>query len=420
MNGFKTMLKMNIRLLFRNKGYLGFVIILPVMAVLLLKIPDVSTSYATNSENMTAIVELETENQSVISMNHTRMAVKVYDGSQSELSEYFLKQLADTGIVQIYRYKMENYKVSEMEEKAQKSAEKNNLAAVICLAPDMEERILSKNPENGILLFKVSGNAGTSTLETSMEQITTGMQVYSSMAAGDPQVMNQILDKEQENAVTKEIKTISISDGPSLTQKQNAQVSNIGYTLAAVSMAFLFGGVFIANIVLGEKENKVLTRILLTDTNIFNYYLVKMILCVITVLVQMVVMAVGIGLFVQTDFGIPLYVYLLLIFFLGLVFSFLSTVAGVIMRDSLSANYFAFFVWSISAMLAGLYFPLEATSEVWKKASLFMPQRWTVKTAELIMAGQNSAYLTYILVMAGFLLVTASFGVAGIKISRKD
>jgi ABC-2 type transport system permease protein len=95
-------------------------------------------------------------------------------------------------------------------------------------------------------------------------------------------------------------------------------------------------------------------------------------------------------------------------------------VIGVITNNVLSSNYIAFLVWCLSCLLAGLYFPLDGASDWWTRISYLMPQRWVVKTSEMLMAGKGGAYSMYLLAIAGYLIVITSVGLMGIKIRRKE
>ena len=86
----------------------------------------------------------------------------------------------------------------------------------------------------------------------------------------------------------------------------------------------------------------------------------------------------------------------------------------------MSANYAVFTLWSISALLAGLYFPLDSTSTVLKSISYLMPQRWFMKAAELLLVGDKSAYSMILYITVAYLILIVSIGGIGLKIKRTD
>ena len=86
----------------------------------------------------------------------------------------------------------------------------------------------------------------------------------------------------------------------------------------------------------------------------------------------------------------------------------------------MSANYAVFTLWSVSALLAGLYFPLDSTSAVLKSISNLMPQKWFMKATEMLLVGDKGAYSMVIYVTLAYLIVITSVGSIGLKMKRAD
>ena len=118
--------------------------------------------------------------------------------------------------------------------------------------------------------------------------------------------------------------------------------------------------------------------------------------------------------------GMNKLVFMLVIFMLGLIFSTLSLLLGTIIGDVMSSNYAVFAGWSISALLAGLYFPLDDTSGTLKLIANLMPQRWFMKVSELLMVNDHSAYPMLLYVTAAYLIVIISIGSIGLKMKRGE
>jgi ABC-type multidrug transport system permease subunit len=86
----------------------------------------------------------------------------------------------------------------------------------------------------------------------------------------------------------------------------------------------------------------------------------------------------------------------------------------------MSANIAAFTVWSLSSMLAGLYFPLDDTTDTVKMISYLMPQKWFLDITELLMTGDNKGYIMLVCVTAAYLVVVLSLGSVGIKFKNHE
>jgi ABC-type multidrug transport system permease subunit len=91
---------------------------------------------------------------------------------------------------------------------------------------------------------------------------------------------------------------------------------------------------------------------------------------------------------------------------------------GVLLGDVMSSNYAVFAIWSISAMLAGLYFPLDDTTKALKTLSYLMPQRWFLDASELLLVGDKGAYSMVLCITVAYLITIISIGSVGLKIKR--
>lgn len=417
MIGVVTMLKMNLKLLLRNKGYLAFLIILPFLSVIMLNLEAYSIVGGDKATNY--IKELEHEDELIMNVVNTKLSVKVYDSSDSKLSDYIIEELAKTGSYLIHRYKGEPLEVEEAREKALKWANTNVIGAVIYIPSSFEAEILSGKDSN-IMVFEANQDGRINLLVSNIEAYVHSLYRYAAINGSDLTGLEKLLDTSKQNEMVEEVVSIEVGDTLNLSTEQQGKSMNIGLSLTFLTIGFLFSGVFIAATVVDERNNRVYNRVVVSPSSLGNYGLVKMVLVLLTVLIQTGFIAIAIKLIVKTDFGIPFGTYLLLVLCLGLVFNMFSVVIGVLVNNVLTSNYIAFLVWCLSSLLAGLYFPLDGASGWWSKMSLLMPQRWVVKTSEMLMVGKNNAYGMYLLIIAGYLIVIVSIGLMGIKLRRKE
>lgn len=417
MKGFITMLKINIKLLIRNKGYLCFLILLPLFSILLLNI-QTSDSYNLDNNNNYIIHEMEPGERTPLDMTNTRLNVMVMDSSRSYLSDFILQQLTDTGSYQFYRYQTGISSWEEAESQAVAFANKNTITAVLYISPDFVPGIMAEEKDPLLFLFATSEDGRIPLLQENIKSILNSLCTYRELSGEDPAVFKDLVDTVSKDQLHKNTVSVIPDDEIHLSVKQQNQRSNIGYSLAIVSIAFLFSGIFIGSIVIDERQNLVFTRILLTNTTIYSYGIVKLILTIITTIIQTLVMGTGILLFVKADFGLSLSDYLFFIFGIGIIFNFLSVVTAVVTDNLLSSSCVAYFIWVISAMLSGLYFPLDTATSWWRRISLLMPPRWVVKCSEMVMVGQSGAYFTFLLIVFAFIAIILSVGLIGIKTKK--
>jgi ABC-2 type transport system permease protein len=408
---------MNIKLLLRNKGYIVLLVIIPFVSVLMLNLNN-EVSFASDEENY-KIYELDNEGSRIINMKNTRLSVKVYDCSGSELSDYILQELANTGSYQIYRLKSDAMDIGEAREKALDFANRNVLGAIIYLPASFEEEILRGNGSNAVV-FEATEDERIQLLKSNLTSFLQSLSDYAALAGYNREELVSLLAASAQKEMVKDTVIIEVGDHLSLTKYQQNSSSSIGYSLAFLTIAFLFSGVFIAATVVEERNNRVYNRIRLSVSSLISYGLVKLTLILATVLLQTGIIAIAIKVLVKTDYGISYSSYIFLVFWLGLIFNLFSVVIGVLTNNVLASNYIAFLVWCLSCVLAGLYFPLDSAPAWWSRLALLMPQRWAVKTGEMLMAGKSDAFLVYMLAVVSYLFIIASVGFMGIKIRKKD
>jgi ABC-2 type transport system permease protein len=417
MKGFFTSIKMNFKLLLRNKGYLCFLIILPVLSVIMLNINNNVT--VNGGEDIYKIHELDKDDDLVLDVVNAKISLKVYDCSNSDFSDYVLEELAKTGSYQIYRYQSDAMELKEVRKKALYSANHNTIKAVIYIPASFENELL-KNGKGNLLLFEADQDSRIELLKINLNTYLDSLASYAKIAGYQKEALNELLKFSVDNEISKEIKNVEVGDSLNLTRQQQSKSTSIGYSLSFLTISFLFSGIFIASNVVEERQNRVYNRILLSEASLSNYALVKLAMILFTVLLQTGIIAIAIKLMVKTDFGIPFSSYLFLVSGLGLILNMFSVAIGMLTNNVMTSNYIAFLVWTLSSLLAGLYFPLDGASKWWDRVAMLMPQHWVVKSSEMLMAEKRGVYPMYVLVVAGYLIVILCIGLMGIRLRRKE
>ena len=113
-----ALVKMSLKLLLRNKGFLFFLIVTPILSTVILSIKMDHTVYSDNSDKE-LVVELSDYVEKAVYVGDTSACIiKVYDASNSELSEYVLNQMAGTGMFSVCRADVSGLPEEEIEEAA--------------------------------------------------------------------------------------------------------------------------------------------------------------------------------------------------------------------------------------------------------------------------------------------------------------
>lgn len=417
MNALRTLLVMNLKLLLRNKGFLFFLLVVPVFSVMLLNIR--LDGISSSKEKLQDIIELkDMEEKVVYERDYTLMPVLVYDQSMTELSGYFLKQLAQGGIYQIYHVDAVNIPDEKIADNMEFHIDKDAALSFLCLNQDFDKKLLEGRVEDSITFYKTGQDEREELFFQSLEQTAAAFQ--KPKKGKDTESLLKQLQALEKAQPKKEVTFLNNGLASDLNDAQKIKLYSIKFSVAIVTIAFLYAGIFIAQTAVEEKNNLVYTRLKLTGTGEVTYMLAKIIITLMTAFLQTVIMGIGIAVFVKTDFGISTWNYLLLIGLLGMIFCTMSLVTGILLNNVMSASYLAFMTWCISSMLAGLYFPLDDASRMLKNTSRLMPQRWTVIAAEGMMVKDSSVYFMILCITAAYLVIIMSMGAIGLKYGRNE
>lgn len=421
MSHFFELIKINIKLLLRNKGFLFFLFITPIVSVAIMTIRTDSSSFYKELEQERSIQEISGPEEKVVYLNDgSSYSVKVYDGAGSELSEYILQEMADTSMFSIYRQDAEKMTEKEVLEQAKKDAFNDRMGTILYLKPEFDQEVMRGNWEKAVLFYQVSEDERWELWEDAFaNELTAIYQVSQGVGVEETQVLSVLLSIE-DNMPAKESVSLDGKNEISLNTEQNAKKNLAGYAYAIITLGFLFCGVCIAYTVIEERENKVYTRIMLSKVGRYEYLLSKLVMSVLISVLQTGVMAVCMFVVKEIDFGIAKLSFLLFIFLLGLIFNVLSMGVGIMIGDVMGANYAVFTIWSVSALLAGLYFPIEDSSNVIKCISYLMPQRWFLKGTEMLMVGDRTAYPMIFCITFAYLIVILCVGAVGLKMKESE
>lgn len=415
-----ALVKMSLKLLLRNKGFLFFLIVTPILSTVILSIKMDHTVYSDNSDKE-LVMELSDYAEKAVYVGDTSACIiKVYDASNSELSEYVLNQMAGTGLFSVCRADVSGLTEEEIDAAAKRDAFDDRAGMLLYLKDDFDGAVLRGNWEQGIKLYAVSEDERQEIFVTELTELLGRIKQVQTIVGDDVTVMLEMLTEIEDELPKKEVVNFAGKEAIELTEKQINQRTQIGYAFAIITLGFLFCGVCVAHSVIEEQNNKVFTRVLLTKLSGRDYFISKFAVAIVISLMQTIVLAICLSFIPGLDVGMSMISFLFIIFLLGLIFGTLSLLIGVILGDVMSSNYAVFAIWSISALLAGLYFPLDDTTKALKTLSYLMPQRWFMDASELLLVGNKSAYSVVLCVTVAYLIVIISVGGVGLKIKRYE
>ncbi len=413
------LVKTSLKLLLRNKGFLFFLLVTPMLSAIILSI---KTDHSIFLDDTSApdIIELETcQDKAVYLCDTSAFIVKVYDASGTDLSEYVLNRMLASGMFSVCRCNVSDMTPMEAKNQAKADAFDDRAGVILYLNRDFDQEILAGNWDNAVRIYKVSDDERQKLFETEITELLCQIMQAEKQVGMDSNAIINFLDSIYKKLPEKKLISLAGKE-VLLNEKQTNQITQIGYAFAIITLGFLFCGTYVAHTVIEEQNNKVYTRVMLSKITNRKYFLAKFIVTLVVSLMQTFVLAVCLSLIKGFNFGISMGNFLIIIFVLGLIFSTLSLLLGVVIGDVMSSNYAAFSIWSISALLAGLYFPLDNTTAALKTLSYLMPQRWFMDAAKLLLTGDKSAYSMLFYITAAYLIIIISVGSVGLKMKRVE
>lgn len=419
MSHFLELLKINTKLLLRNKAFLFFLFITPIVSVIVMNLHVESSFY--DQEETRKITELSEENEKIVYLNDWgSYAIKVYDAAGTELSEYVLQKIADAGMFSVYRQNAKDMTEEAILKQVKNDAMNDRMGTILYIKPQFDKEVMNGNWEEAFLFYEVSEDERWELLQNVFcEEITAIQQVAQGTNEEVKQVLS-MLEKIEEAMPEKAIVSLDGKNEVSLSTEENTKKSLSGYAYAILTLGFLFCGVCIAHTVIEERDNKVYIRIRLSKVGRYEYLVSKFFMSILISILQTGVMAVYMFAWKDMDFGIAKASFLLFIFLLGLIFNILSLTVGILMGDIMGANYAVFAVWVISSLISGMYFPIDGSSEIIKNMAHLMPQHWFLKGTEMLMAGDNSAYSMVGFITLAYLIMILCVGAVGLKMKESE
>ena len=414
----RTLITSSLKLLFRNKSFWFFMVIVPILATFVLNTHQTnSISLSRLAENKIAELD-DVEEKAAYYSSQGEFVVKVYDACGSELSEYMLNKLARTGAFSIVRAKVPDMDQAEADEKIKSDGEFDRMGAALYINSNFDALLSEGKEDEALTVYVLSEDGRIEMFEYSLRKELA--LITETVSDGTVPDAVRLLNQKLQSMPEKEIVELSAGSSRTLTQEQENRKTAIGYAIAFMTLGYVFCGIFIAHTVIKDEHDKVLMRLHLTGMSSFTYFASKFIISAIATFLMTVVLG-ACSFLIDTDkFGIGRVKFLLMMFLLGLIFSAISLVIGVILGDVMNANIAAFALFSMSSLLAGTFFPMDATSRLIKALSSLMPQKWFLDATEMIFVGDNKAYLVLLCVTLAYLVLALSLGGVGIKVRNGE
>ena len=413
-----SIIKSTLKLLFRNTVFWIFLVAMPVLSTLMLNLQAENFGSRDVSEREEIIDLDDADERAGYFGGGGKYVIKVYDASCSELSDYMLNTLAGSGIITVVRVKTPDMTETEAVEHVNFDGYNDFTGADLYLNKDFDEYVLNGDADKALTVYILSDDERAEILENEIKMFMG--QVSNALLIGEREDVIGNLETIRDILPAGETVLIDKEGGSVLTNRQLDQKALVGYAFAFLTLGFVFGGVLIAYSVIRERKDMVLTRVKLSLLTDAQYFAAKFICGGIVSFLFAIVTSV-ITLSIDADkLGMSRIGFFSMIFLLGLIFCSLSLMIGILFDDVMSATVSAFILWTLSSLLSGLYFSLDAAGDAIKTMSYLMPSKWFLDATEMMMLGDNKVYFMILCVTVAYLIVTLGLGSIGIKIRNHE
>ncbi len=413
-----TLIKSSLKLLFRNKSFWFFIVIVPILSTFVLQAHQMN-SITLSKQAEGTVAELESEEEKVAYYSSQgAFVVKVYDACGSDLSEYMLKKIASSGAFSIVRAKVPDMDKAAADARIEYDGEFDRMGAALFIPKDFDRLMEEGKEDQALTCYVLSEDGRFEMLDYSLRKELA--LIKKTVAEWTLPKAVELLNQKLASSPEKEVVKLSSGSSRSLTQDQENRKTAIGYAIAFMTLGYVFCGVFIAHTVIKDEHDKVLTRLRLTGMSSYTYFASKFVVSAIATVLMTIVLGVFSLSLDAEKFGVGRAKFLLMMILLGLIFSSISLVIGVIMGDVMNSNIAAFALFSLSSLLAGTFFPLDGTSKLIKAIASLMPQKWFLDATEMIFVGDRKAYLVLLAVTCAYMILTLSVGGVGVKIRNGE
>ncbi|MDE6851393.1 MAG: ABC transporter permease, partial [Lachnospiraceae bacterium] len=202
------------------------------------------------------ILELKDYTKKAVYLGDTSACIiKVYDASNSALSDYVLKQMAASGMFSVCRADVSKLTEKEVEELAKKDAFDDRAGVLLYLKADFDKAVLDGRWKQSMKRYVVSEDERQELFVTELTDLFARIKQVQNIAGNEITVILERLTDMQDELPQKKVVDLAGKEEIALTEQQVNQQTQIGYAFAIITLGFLFCGVCVAHSVIEEQNN---------------------------------------------------------------------------------------------------------------------------------------------------------------------
>lgn len=368
------LIKNNLKLLFRKKSNVFFIVLSVIVPLVFLFF-----SYTGNSQ----------------------LRIGIVNNDNGILSKDLIKSLQNTD-----KYKVIPLKNNEINS----SVAKGDVDCALTLPVGYSDSLMDANIPK-LQIVSIKGQETTALIQNYLNLYIKNVSDLSKASNGDKEMFNKMYDEYKKSNFT--LKTSIVKDKGSVNMAATR-------SLAFFIMFLMMSTGSISTMMLQEKREKTFNRICMAPIKSRTYVISNFIVNAIITLFQILLIMLLLILLLKMPIDMALLQLFLIMVIFGLTSIGLSMMTTAFSKSTNQSNLITQLIVTTTCMLGGVFWPLELMPKALIRLSNIIPQKWAVDAITKIVDGTNLSHLlinmVILLAFAAAFILIASYK---IKISDK-
>ena len=149
----KALIKSSLKLLIRTKIIWLFIVIMPVLSTVILKSNSEYTAYM---DELSRLVELDSADEKVAyNAEKGDYVVKIYDASKSEMSEYLIDRLAESGMFILCRADISGEEITDdyIKDHIEFDGNEDRMGAALYIPADFSDKVMDGKISEALIMY---------------------------------------------------------------------------------------------------------------------------------------------------------------------------------------------------------------------------------------------------------------------------
>jgi hypothetical protein len=217
----KVLIKSSLKLLIRTKIIWLFIVIMPILSTLVLRS---NTEYTAYLDEVNHLVELKKADEKVAyNAEKGDYVVKIYDASGSEMSEYLIDRLANSGMFILCRADISKEEITDdyIKSHIEFDGNEDRMGAALYIPADFSDMVMEGNINEALTMYVLSDDVRTDAFENELMLQLSRMDSARAYASGEKGLVEG-LKAIDEMSPKKDVISVDTNKARKLTAEQKS------------------------------------------------------------------------------------------------------------------------------------------------------------------------------------------------------